>query len=276
MSVGGRAAAEQAKVWVRGSPTERAITKAVRNACAVVAVHRSADPEAATTALFEHLATGAPGDLRAGSAWSDLTLAVRNSLAVLWDETDHEGGTHAAAIGISCNLDELTGHMATEIVGSLGLQAEASSAESTLYCAIQIERNRLDLDSLIAAARTPMSARTPAGRQAQGVSAWVSVHSEVPTVYVMNDSDLPILNVVPTTALIAFGPDGSIVAQLGHSRLGLVRQIDPRSGWAWPMNHARSWANESAVQGQVNLSFSDATGRAWTLAHDHLIQLETP
>lgn len=92
----------------------------------------------------------------------------------------------------------------------------------------------------------------------------------------MNDSDAPIFDVRPTPALIGYGEAGEIDAQVGHTPLGLVRQIDPHSGWAWPMTHCPGWGGVPYVKGQLHVNFRDAAGQGWLFAHDRLVPARDP
>lgn len=266
-------AAERAWEHVVGDDEERAIERALRNACQVVA-HQVVDSENAdrtTAILLEHVAGAAPGRLRAGSALADLEAAMSEAVAGLWTENvPDEQETHAQAIGLTCTADELVRVLVDELVRSLGVMCPAASPVGALISLLGTERNRRDVAELRRSAAT-MLARAGSEVQATRVNAWVAVNDDVPVVYVMNDSDAPIFDIRPTPALIGYEENGDIAAQVGHSPLQRVRQVDPHGGWAWPMNHCPGWGGVPYVRGQVHVHFSDASGQRWLLSHDRLV-----
>lgn len=139
----------RAKELVAGSATERAIEKALRNTCHVVALEL-VDParaEQAVVVLLEHLVGTAPRDLAAGSVLASLEASVLEAVCVLWTEaTTFEGmeGTHAEAIGLTCTSDELAAILVDEFIRSLGL-VSAASPVATLVALPGTERNRCQI-----------------------------------------------------------------------------------------------------------------------------------
>lgn len=267
-SAGGRA-------WqhVVGDAEERAIEKALRNACQVVAqqVVGPSNAERATAILVEHVTGAVPSRLRAGSALADLETGISEAVAGLWTETVLDGPeTHAEAIGLMCTADELVRLVVDELLSSLGVVCAAASPVGALIALLGTERNRRDIAELRQSAPT-MLVRAGSEVQATRVNAWVSVNDDVPVVWVMNDSDAPIFDVRPTPALIGYEENGDIAAQVGHSPLQPVRQVDPHGGWAWPMTHCPGWGGVLYVRGQVHVHFSDASGQPWLLSHDRLV-----
>ena len=263
------------RAWsaVVGSPEERAIEEALRNACAVVAcdIATSGDIDSATAVLLEHVVGATPPALSASSPLSELESALSSAVQVLWvHDVEGEGVTHAESLGFSCTAEELVRRLTVALVNSLGLECDAASPLGALVVALGSERNRRDIADLRSSGSTSLS-RSGSEEQATRVNAWISVNEDVPVVYVINGSDGPIFDVQPTPALIGYGPDGEILAMVGHSPSGLVRQIDPGSGWGWPMAHCRGWGGVASVKGQVHVRFTDASGQSWVLGHDRLV-----
>lgn len=106
------------------------------------------------------------------------------------------------------------------------------------------------------------------------VHAWITVETTPPEIVVYNAGDSPILEVVPTPALVALGLDGH-QAMIGLSPLtgNAAQQISPGHGFKWPLEHMRSWGASPLVRSHLQLDFYDNAGRRWRLAHDHLTQL---
>jgi hypothetical protein len=263
---------------VAGDAAERAVERALRNACQVVAqdVADSADVDRVAAVLFEHLAGAAPMRLAARSALADLEAAVSNAVGGLWTEVapGTSDVTHAEAIGLASTHDELVRRLVDELIASLGVVSAAASPIGALVALLGTERNRREIAALRGTATN--LARAGAELQATWINAWVAVNEDVPVVYVMNDSDAPIFDARPTPALIGYGDEGEIAAQVGHSPLDVVRQIDPHSGWAWPMNHCPGWGGVPYVRGQVHLNSRDASDQSWLLAHDRLVPQRDP
>ena len=263
---------------VVGDAEERAIEKALRNACQVVAqdVADSENAERATDILLEHVTGAAPHQLRAGSPLVDLEDAMSEAVACLWTESVPDGSeSHAQAIGLTCSAEELVQRLVEELVRSLGVMSPATSSLGALVALLGTERNRRDIAELRDPAVTSL-ARAGSDIQATRVNAWVAVNDDMPVVYVMNDSDAPIFEVRPTPALIGYDENGDIAAEVGHSPLKRVHQVDPHGGWAWPMTHCRGWGGVPYVRGQVHVHFSDASGQPWLLGHDRLVPEADP
>lgn len=258
---------------VFGSAMESALHKALVNAAFVAAETAADEDQRASTAeaLSELITRAAPSRLAAGTALDDLKQAVRASLQSLWTTTSEVGTSHAAELGIALGIDELTALIVDEIIASIGLETDATSDLATLVALLQTQQNQRHVSELLTA--SPI-ARSTYGGQATRVNAWVAVADNIPVVNVMNNSDAPIYDVRPSPTLIGYAVNGEVAATVGHSPLQLVRQIDPQSGFAWPMQHCPGWGGHDYVAGHVHLHFVDAAGVSWLLAHDRLLPEE--
>jgi len=269
---GARSVGVRAWEQLVGNPAERAIEGAIRNACRVVTQEVVAyrDPVEAATILVELVGGATPGRLRASSALADLEEALGSALEGLWTEAvPGQPITHAESVGLACTADELVRLLVDAIVSSLGVESDISSPVASLIALFGTQRNQRDIEELQRATGQHLR-RAGSEVQATRTNAWISVNEDIPVVYVLNNSDSPIFDVRPTPALVGYLEDGSIGAQVGHSPLGVVRQIDPHSGWAWPMSHCPGWGGVPYVRGDVHVHFRDAAGESWLLAHSHL------
>lgn len=261
-----------------GDQLERALERSVQNACQVVAQEATTpgDSKHVAAVLIERVGGVTPVRLPAGTALEDIEAAISEAVGVLWTETVDEDRavSHADEIGLTCTHETLVRRLVDELITSLGLAADAISPIGTLVALLGTARNRRDIEELRHTDPT-LLIRAGSELQATRVNAWISVNEEVPIVYVMNDSDAPVTDVRPTPALIGYDERGEITAQVGHSPLGVVRQIDPHSGWAWRMDHC-PWGGAPYIKGQVHVHFQDAAGRDWLLAQGRLVLAQDP
>jgi hypothetical protein len=257
-----------------GSTEERALRSALENAARVTArqlVEDRQQQEFLGKSLAELLLSDTDVfDLRVGQALEDLESVFAARLAALWQYSTEEGSTHAEEIGLAQPPGQVVSMLVSEFIQSLGLECAPPSPLVGLIALLQGQQNRRDIDRFQEALLPGLIARNRPGFQASQINAWISLAEDPPTVFVVNLSDAPIFDVRPTPALIGYGEDGHVTAQVGHAPLSITRQVDPGGAWAWPLDHCQNWGGEASVRGQLHVEFEDAAGRRWRLAHDHL------
>ena len=108
--------------------------------------------------------------------------------------------------------------------------------------------------------------------QARQVVGWISLSVDPPQLRVENRSDAPIFDVLPTPLLWAQDQNGVDAAMVGGAPFwnSTVGQIDPGNAYVWPLVEATGWGRDPLVKSQLHLEFTDAAGRRWLHAHDHL------
>jgi hypothetical protein len=256
-----------ARGLILGAPEEATIEQALDEAL-LLAVSSVIDPdhdrEFAVSALREHLRGPDARSAKAGNLSDEVRQQFAKRLEPVWFVDD---GSHASGMGLGCSLDEFVDSLLVRFVDALGLRASAVGPLSGAVALLQTQRN---------ASRNGALLLSGVGDQALRIAAWISVWSDPPEVRVMNPTDSPIFNVRPTPALIAYDERGEISAMVGRSALHLVRQIDPLSGYVWPMSHCSRWSSQPSIASELHLNFRDASGRGWLRAHDRIVEAADP
>lgn len=113
----------------------------------------------------------------------------------------------------------------------------------------------------------------PAGNQARQVRAWYNLFDERPTIQVVNNSDAPIRDVVPTLTLVS----QSSGTMLGGSPLwnSALAELPPFRAFAWSMDHMRTAVGDTSVQSHLLIDFTDAAGRRWQIGYDRLLEVKS-
>lgn len=121
------------------------------------------------------------------------------------------------------------------------------------------------------AAQVP-SAAQPAGDQARQVRAWYNLFDKRPTIQVVNNSDAPIRDVVPTLTLVS----RSSGTMLGGDPLqnSALAELPPFRAFAWSMDHMRTAVEDTSVQSHLLVDFTDAAGRRWQIGYDQLVEVK--
>ncbi|MCA1702927.1 MAG: toll/interleukin-1 receptor domain-containing protein [Actinobacteria bacterium] len=119
--------------------------------------------------------------------------------------------------------------------------------------------------------RSPLPAQ-PVGAQARQVRAWYNLFDARPTIQVVNNSDAPIRDVVPTLTLVS----QSSGTMLGGSPFwnSALAELPPFRAFAWSMDHMRAAASDTSVQSHLLVDFTDAAGRRWQIGYDQLVAIE--
>lgn len=207
----------------------------------------------------------AEGDL----LWDHWLAGIESGLQPLYGPIDQQWTT-MGLLGVAQSRREV----ATIIMNTLVRLLSSAQIPPTSPLSDVVSRLRLDRNErmpLIHQYRVGEAVgRSAAGEQAKLFDAWISLAASTPVVVLENASDRPIRFVEFTPALIALGDRGEVRGQVGNGSLSGPAEIGPGVTWQYPLSHCAGWGRSPDVISQLHTEFTDAGGRRWLNAHDHL------